>query len=330
MSTLKTAFVTGATGFLGTNLVRQLAASGVTVHALKRATSNTAEFDGLDIHWHNGDVTQQETLLAGCPDKVDAFFHVAADTSLWRKKNAQQDRINLTGTENAITTALQKHAKRFIHTSSIAAYGVHEDTITEATLQLGEMSFCNYYRTKHLSEKLVRDAVQHRQLDAVILNPCHLVGAPDYHNWSQMMRMVKNKTLPGVPPGVGSFCDIKEVAKAHIRAYDSGRRGENYILSGDDMSFVQFIQEIGALVGETTPSKAMPAWVLQLVGQLSALWANVTGKEPDVTPEKAFIVSDKLRVSSAKAQQELGYNASIPVKEPLADCLQWLMATGKM
>ncbi len=194
---MKTAFITGATGFLGTNIVRQLIDAGVTIHALKRSTSNTAALDGLDVQWHNGDVTNKADLSDACPEGVDVFFHAAADTSMWKRKNTHQNQVNLVGTDNAINVALEKGAKRFVHTSSIAAYGVHEDLITEETLQLGELSISNYYRTKHQSERKVKDAVIHKDLNAVILNPCHLVGAPDFHNWSQMMYMVKHNKLPG-------------------------------------------------------------------------------------------------------------------------------------
>lgn len=318
------AFVTGATGFLGTNLVRQLAAQGVEVHALKRETSDIRELDDLPVHWHIGDITDRASLRAACPDNVDAFFHVAADTSMWKRKNRQQNLINLDGTDNAIAVALASNAGRFIHTSSIAAYGVHDDTITEHSEQRGKHSFCNYYRTKHLAEQAVKDAVKTHELDAVILNPCHLVGAPDQHNWSQMIRMVQEQKLPGVPPGLGSFCDIREIARAHITAAERGRRGENYILSGVDLSFVDFIAEIGRLVNRPTPDKATPEWLLKLAGQLAVLWANVSRREPDLTPEKALIVCDQLKVSSAKAQQELGYRADIDLRQSLQDCYEWM------
>ncbi|EAR10828.1 SDR family oxidoreductase [Reinekea blandensis] len=319
-------FITGATGFLGTNLVRQLIAADVEVHALKRQTSDTRELDNLPVHWHIGDVTHHQSLLAACPENMDVFFHAAADTSMWKRKNTTQNRINLTGTDNAIAVAIERRAKRFVHTSSIAAYGVHDTLITEATEQLGEQSFCNYYRTKHLSEKAVKKAVAEQQLDAVILNPCHLVGAPDHHNWSQMIDMVDKDRLPGVPPGLGSFCDIKEVARAHLLAAEQGRTGENYILSGKDLSFVAFVSEIGQMLGKKTPKRATPAWVLKTFAQLSVLGANVTGREPELTPEKALIVCDQLQVSSAKAQQELGYRADTDVQSALRDCYDWMQS----
>ena len=240
----KTAFVTGATGFLGTNLVKQLVLLGWQVSALKRTNSDTQELCDIDVVWHNGDITLKESILNACPENVDGFFHLAADTNMWSHNNAQQNSVNLSGTENAIDAAIKKQARRFIHTSSIAAFGAHNLTIDENTEQIGDRSFCNYFRTKHLSEKLVKAAVKERGLDAVILNPCQIVGAPDKQNWSQMIRMVKENTLPGVPPGFGSFCDIEEVAKAHISAFERGKKGENYILSGADMSFVEFVGAI--------------------------------------------------------------------------------------
>ena len=320
----QTAFVTGATGFIGTNLVKQLVLLDWQVYALKRTNSNTQELGDIDIIWHDGDLTRKESVRQACPQNVDAFFHVAADTSLWRPKNTQQNSVNLIGTKNAIDAAITKQAKRFIHTSSIAAFGVHHTTIDENTEQKGERSFCNYYRTKHLSEIMVKSAVKERYLDAVILNPCQIIGAPDKQNWSQMIRMVKENKMPGVPPGLGSFCDVEEVAKAHIRAFERGRNGENYILSGADMRFVDFVGAIGKIVGQKTQSKPLPAWVFKLIGQLSVLCANVTHKEPNITPEKAMIACDRLRVTSAKAQRALGYKADIDINAPLNKCYAWM------
>jgi len=327
-TSMKTAFITGATGFLGTNIVKQLVAQGVQVTALHRATSNIEELKELPINWVIGDVTDLESLKSACPVQVDAFFHAAADTSMWRKKNTQQTRINLSGTQNAVETALLAKTSKFIHTSSIAAFGVHESCIDEATPQRGEQSFCNYYRTKHLSEKIVKEAALENGLNAVILNPCHLVGAPDHHNWSQMISLISKGKLPGVPPGFGSFCDIEEVAKAHISAYDRANSGENYILSGVNLSFVDFVAKIGNMVGKRTPQKPIAKWLLSLISQLSALVSNITGKEPDITPEKAMIVSDHLNVTSAKAQQVLGYNANIDLDQTLDNCYKWMQTRG--
>jgi len=320
-------FITGATGFLGTNLVHLLINDGHDITAIKRATSDISAFDKLPINWFEGDVLDIESLYSACADDVDWIFHVAADTNMWSANNEQQTKVNLQGTANMIEVALDKQAKRFIHTSSIAAYGLHHDhVITEETEQLGDQCFANYYQTKLLSERLVKKAVKDKGLDAVILNPCHLVGPWDSHNWSQMLTMVANDTLPGVPPGYGSFCHIKEIAKAHLQAAIKGKKGENYILSGADASFVEFVSEIGMLLSKKVPSKPMPHWLLKLAGQVSVFFSRFTGKEPDMTPEKVLIVSELLKVSSLKAQSELGYNADVPLNKMLTDCYEWMMS----
>jgi len=317
-------FITGATGFLGTNLVHLLVEQQADIYAIKRPTSNIDAFENMSINWFEADVLDLDSLMNACPENIDYIFHVAADTNMWSKNNDQQTKINLQGTSNMIEVALTKKAKRFIHTSSIAAYGIHQSVITESSEQLGEQCFANYYKTKLQSEKLVKLAVANDNLDAVILNPCHLVGSWDYHNWSQMLTMVANDSLPGVPPGYGSFCHIKEVAKAHISAAKKGRTGENYILSGVDASFVELVSEIGVLLGKKVPNKATPYWVLKIISLVSAFIAAFTNKEPNMTPEKVLIVSERLRVSSAKAQRELDYKVDISLKRMLTDCYQWM------
>ncbi|MBV1908307.1 MAG: SDR family oxidoreductase [Kangiellaceae bacterium] len=318
-------FITGATGFLGTNLVHLLLQQDIEVHAIKRASSNIKAFEGMSVNWYEADVLNLESLQAACPDAVDVIFHIAADTSMWAVKNKQQTEINLTGTANMIRIAKDKQAKRFIHTSSIAAYGIHHDhIITEQTEQIGDQCFANYYRTKLASEKLVKAAVDEGELDAVILNPCHLVGPWDYHNWSQMLTMISRDSLPGVPPGYGSFCHIQEVAKAHLQAAKVGRTGENYILSGADASFVEFVTVIGRMLGKKVPEKPMPHWLLKVVGHVSAFVSKFTGKEPNMTPEKVLIVSEVLKVCSEKAQKELNYHVDIPLETMVSDCYQWM------
>jgi len=318
-------FITGATGFLGTNLVHLLVKEGVEIIAIKRQNSDVSAFENMSITWHQADILDLDSLMDACPENVDTIFHIAADTSLWVAKNAQQTKINLQGTSNMIEVALAKNAKRFIHTSSIAAYGIHHDhTITEETPQIGDKCFANYYKTKHQSEQLIKTAVKDRDLDAVILNPCHLVGPWDRHNWSQMLKMVAKDTLPGVPPGFGSFCHIQEVARAHLQAAKVGVKGENYILSGIDASLVKLVQVIGDLLGKKVPKKPMPQWLLKIIAQTSVFFARFTGNEPDMTPEKVLIVCETIQVSSEKAQQVLGYRVDISLEQMVSDCYLWM------
>ena len=148
----KTAFVTGATGFLGINLVRELAQQGWQVSAIKRPTSNIEYLKPFNIQLIDGDVQDIDSLRRAMPENVDAVFHVAASTNLWSKYNRQQYQTNVVGTQNIIKVSLEKQAGRFIHTSSISAYGIHEDNVLEDTESNALDSGINYHVTKYISE----------------------------------------------------------------------------------------------------------------------------------------------------------------------------------
>ncbi len=320
----KKAFVTGATGFLGTHIVERLLMDGWEVHALARPTSNRSLLKHTPTLWHLGDVTDKKSLLEAIPLGVDAIFHTAADTSMWRKHNAQQHLTNVDGTRNIIDAALTRGAKRLIHTSTIAVWDVHDQTITEDTPRKGGDSWVGYYRTKYEAEELVLQAVRERGLDAVILNPCHIVGRYDRHNWAQMIQMVGKENLPGIPPGSGSFGHGQEVARAHVTAAESAPTGERYILGGVHASFVDLVRVIGAELGKRVPGSAVPYSALRAVTWLHGVWHALWREEPDLTPEKAYITSVKIHTDSSKAVSELGYDDTIPLEHMIRDAIAWM------
>jgi dihydroflavonol-4-reductase len=260
------------------------------------------------------------------PPGVDAVFHVAGDTNLWSRRNARQDRINIEGTRNMVDAALARGARRFLHTSSISAWGLQRGRLDERTPQLGKYSRVNYNRSKHLAEEAVRAGIA-RGLDAVILSPGAILGPYDTRNYARLVKMVAAGTLPGVPPGALPFCDVREVAKAHVVAFERGSRGENFLLCGTDASFLELVREIGAALGKPVPSRATPAWVLRALGALGALRGALTGTEPALTPEMARQAARELTCDCSKAMRELGYRA-VPLRDMVGDCVRWLAAEG--
>jgi nucleoside-diphosphate-sugar epimerase len=241
-----TAFVTGATGFVGLNLVEALLAEGWRVIALHRAGSDLTYLQRMNAERATGDVTDRESVLRALPEGVDAVYHVAGDTNLWSRRNAAQDRINVEGTRNMVAAALARRARRFLHTSSISAWGMQRGRLDERTPQLGKYSKVNYNRSKHLAEEAVRAGIA-RGLDAVILSPGAILGPYDTRNYARIVKMVAAGTLPGVPPGALPFCDVREVAKAHVAAFERGGKGENYLLAGTDAA------RAGAEIGAARP-----------------------------------------------------------------------------
>jgi nucleoside-diphosphate-sugar epimerase len=322
----RVAFVTGANGFLGLNLVETLLAQGWRVIALHRAGADLKYLQRLEAERVAGDVTDAPSLRRAMPPGVDAVFHVAGDTSVWSGNNAAQDRVNIDGTRNVVGAALEKRARRFVHTSSISAYGRQRGRIDESTAQRGAESPVNYERSKFLGEAAVRAGLA-RGLDAVILNPAGIVGRYDTRSWARLVTMVAAGTLPGAPPGVRSFCHVREVALAHVAAAERGRTGENYLLGGTDASFLEFLREIGAALGRPVPARATPGWVLCALGAFGEIKGRLTGRPPALTPEAVRLVTGDMTCDCSKAMRELGYRAR-PLSEMVAECVGWMAAEG--
>jgi len=322
----KTAFLTGATGFVGTVLAGELAAQGWQVTAMHRPGSNLKHVQRLAVRLVPGDITDKASLLAALPPAVDAVFHVAGDTSLWSRRNAQQNRVNVDGTRHMVEAALEHGARRFVHTSSISAYGLQTGRIDERAEQLGRVSPVNYQRSKFLAEEEVRAGVR-RGLDAVILNPAAIMGPYDTVNWARMIRLVHAGKLPGVPPGAMSFCHVREVAHAHIAAAERGKRGENYLLGGADAPLLELVHLIGEVAGRKVPAKPTPAWVLRAIGRAGE-WASVlSGRQPTLTPEAARMVTRTLYCDCTKAERELGFRR-VALRALVEDSYRWLKDEG--
>lgn len=320
------AFVTGATGFLGKHLVEQLLAQGWQVTALHRRDSDLSFYDGRGVTWAEGSLQDQASLAAAMPMEVDRVFHVAANTSVWAREAEIQRRVNVEGTRNLLAAALARRARRLVHVSTWSVYDLTRAEIDEDTPQTGATSWINYCRTKWQAEQAVRIAAE-RGLDAVIVNPAHILGRYDPGTWSRMFLMVWEGRLPGIPPGSGSFAHAAAVAAAIVAAGDKGRCGRNYLLGGADHTFREVITEIAFRLGAKAPGRVLPAPVLRAAARLQALKSRFTGTRPELTPEAAEMVCHRTRIASTRAIDELGYRPA-PLYYMLADCHAWLKSAG--
>lgn len=324
----KKAFVTGGTGFLGGHLISQLLDQDWQVFALHRPGGDA---DGLKQRGAvpvEGTLHQLESMLQAMPAQCDAVFHLAGNTSMWHKHDEQQNRDNIGGTHCMVRAALEHDARRFIFTSSISAYGRHHSVINEDT-PANTDSQINYARSKYFSELEVRRGIA-SGLDAVVLNPCGIIGAGDTHNWSQMIALIDQGKLPGVPPGGGNFCDVREVAKAHLSAFERGRCGQNYILAGVEASFLELARTISHLLGKRAPRHAMPSLAIKLAGRIYPLLSLFSGEEPSITPEKVEMMTNRVRADGSKAVCELGFDDQVPLQEMLQQCIDWMRDTGRL
>ncbi|MEO5813381.1 MAG: NAD-dependent epimerase/dehydratase family protein [Rhodanobacter sp.] len=316
---MTTVFLTGASGFLGGHLLRELCATGCTVKALSRRAESDVTIQaqgGLPVRAELADRASLQKALAGC----SAVFHAAADTSMWRPGAAAQTATNVGGTENLLQASEAAGVQAFMHTSSVSAWShqVH-GLLDESIPQRGGASWINYERSKFLGEQTVRRA----GLPWIVFNPTHILGPGDRRNWARLFMLIDRGKLPGIPPGIGVFADVREVARAQVRAWQRQRFGQAYLLGGEHISFLEFVHQVGTMLDKRTPRRATPAFALMAFARLAEAWSRITQREPHITPETATFTCHRLQVNSAKARRELDY-VETPLHQLLAATIGWM------
>lgn len=319
---MPSAFVTGATGFLGSHLLAELVRQGWEVAALHREQTPIPETKG-PVRWVAGDLTDAKQVMRALDRPYDAVFHTAADTSQWSAHRARQTRVNVQGTNAVLSAAAARGVGRFVHTSTVAVWGFPGGTIDESTPRDASAYWVNYAHSKALAESLVKEsAVEH-----VILNPAHILGPGDRHNWVRLFKMVLNNRLPAIPPGAGSFADVRQVARAHVSAYHHGVPGENYLLGGVNASFQEVVRMI-AEVGQTRLRRPVaPAWLMRLLAHWHVLRARLGGGEPELTPESVAFTIHREACDSSRAQAVLDYQIT-PLRTLVNDTVYWMKREG--
>lgn len=323
---MATAFVTGATGCLGTHLVGELVRDAWHVVAMHRGASRLDDLAALPVERVVGDVTDLDSLVRAMPSGVDVVFNLAGDTSAWARNDERKQRVHVEGTRNVVAAALKRRARRLVQTSTAGTFGEHGERIDEETPSTASSSRVPTFRTKWEGEQAARCGLA-RGLDVVIMNPAIFTGPHDRHTWARLFRMVRDGKLPLAPPGRNSWAHVREVARAHVAASRLGRPGQNYILAGADATWVEVLRVIGELVGRSGPRFAMSPWMLRAVARAMHLAAFVTGREPAITPEGAEILVARCTFDSGKAIRELGYRPA-PLRGILEDCHRWMVAEG--
>jgi len=319
----KNAFVTGATGFLGVHLIQALERDGWNITAIHRNKIDHPLLQTANVSWKESSLFDVESLIKAMPNGDFTVFHLAASTAQWKPQFAMQRKTNVMGTANMIEAALYKKATRFVHTSSITTYGLHEDIINEKSPQTAKETNLQYAITKLEGEELVKKAVREQNLDAVILNPCHIIGPWDTHNWIQLFEKVIDKSLPGIPPASGNFAWVGEVALAHIAAANQGRTGENYILGGPFSTMLAMIQEMQGQLNYPVSTKTTPAFLLKAMVPVFGLISLFTKREPTLTPDKVTFLLKTMQADDAKAKLELGYKHKT-MPEIVRETLAWV------
>jgi len=316
------AFVTGASGFIGLNIVDALLREKWTVVAMVRPTSETKYLSKKKVKIVVGNILDEESLNEVIPKGVDCVFHVAGNVSMWGPGAKEQYQDNVIGTKNMVNAALKKKAGRFIYTSSNGSYGHLNEHVTEETVSDALSCKNPYLQTKYLAEQEVHKAIE-QGLDAVILNPANVIGAYDYHNWGRMFMMVQNGTLPGIASGTLTHSHAAEVAKAHVTAFKKGKTGEHYLLACCNVSQMELITGIGKMLGKKTSTKILPDTLFKFAGYVYEFIALFTRKEPEITNHIVELLTGHSTCSGDKAVKKLGYKQKT-LEEMLEANYNWL------
>jgi dihydroflavonol-4-reductase len=324
------ALVTGASGFVGSAVVRALLAEGRRVRVLLRQTSDRRNIAGLEIEERIGSLGDWPSLkaaVAGC----GAVFHVAADYRLWVRDPEAMYAANVDGTTRLMTAALEAGVERIVYTSSVATLGLRPGGMpadeTEPSL-LDDM-IGPYKRSKYLAEEAVRRMVGGRGLPAVVVNPSTPIGPRDVKP-TPTGRLIIEAASGRMPAFVDTglnLVHVDDVAAGHLLAERAGRVGERYILGGENLSLARILQEIAQLCGRKAPTLRLPVAAIWPVALVAEAVGRATGREPFVTLDGLRMARKKMFFTSAKAERELGYR-SRPAAAGLADAVAWFRAAG--
>jgi dihydroflavonol-4-reductase len=322
--------VTGATGFVGSAVVRALLAEGRRVRVLLRPASDRRNLAGLDVEDSVGSLENFPSLVAAVAG-VAVLYHVAADYRLWVRDPEAMFAANVDGTQRLMMAALEAGVERVVYTSSVAtlganATGVPADEGSPSTLQdmIGP-----YKRSKFLAEDAVKRLVMERGLPAVIVNPSTPIGPRDVKP-TPTGRIIVEAASGRMPAFVDTglnLVHVDDVAAGHLLAERHGRIGERYILGGDDMTLFDILTDIARMSGREPPAFRLPIAAVWPVALAAEAWGMATGNEPFVTLDGLRMAKKKMFFSSAKAKQELGYETR-PAGEGLAEAIAWFRAQG--
>jgi dihydroflavonol-4-reductase len=328
-------FVTGGSGFVGSNLIHELLARGHRVKALLRPKSDERALAGAKFERATGDLFDPALLLRemeGC----DWCFHVAASYHLWLPDYKPMYEANVTGTKNVLEAAGKAGCRRIVYTSTVGCIGLPKMQdgelvpSTEMDAVLPEQLTNHYKRSKWLAEEAAVKLV-HAALPIVIVNPSAPIGPRDVKPTptGQLIVDFLNRKLPAFIDTGLNWVHVRDVAAGHILAAEKGRVGERYILANGQGNWTmeETLRALQEITGIPAPKMKIPRWVALAAGHVSEAIAGVTGRPPKVPLAGVRMAKYKMWFNPAKAVQQLDLPQT-PPKQALADAVEWFKANG--
>jgi dihydroflavonol-4-reductase len=323
-----TTLVTGAAGFLGSHVARQLVARGETVRVLVRASSSNRAISDLSLEYVTGDLRDEASLgraMAG----VKRVYHVAADYRLWAKRSQDIYDSNVGGTKNLLEAAKRAGVEQLIYTSTVATIAVDRPELpNEFTDSKLEEMVGHYKRSKWLAEREALQAAK-EGLPVIVAMPTTPVGPWDWKPTptGKIILDFLNGKMPGYVETGLNFVGVEECAAGHLLAAEKGKVGERYLLGAENLTLKGLLDLLAQITGLRAPGMKIPHGVALGVAYLDTAFSRLVGKEPQIPVEGVKIARHKMFVDASRAQRELGFQPG-PVVAALERAVRWYRANG--
>jgi dihydroflavonol-4-reductase len=324
-------FVTGATGFIGSHVVRLLRMRGDRVRILVRGSSRAQNIEGLGCELVVGDLREASSLVR-CVQGCRCVYHVAADYRLWARNPQEIYESNVAGTRNLLSACCEAGVEKVIYTSTVGTIGMRKDHVPpdeEAPVALDDM-IGHYKRSKFMAEQVAREFA-HEGLPVVIVNPTAPVGPGDIKptpTGKIILDFIRGRLPAYVDTGL-NIVAVEDVAEGHLLAEQKGEIGQRYILGGENLSLQQILETLAHICGRRMPRFPMP-WLVAYtaVGMEQFVMGTILRREPVIPLDGVRMARHKMYVSSEKARRELGYNPR-PAEEALRSAVEYFQHTWR-
>jgi dihydroflavonol-4-reductase len=329
------AFVTGATGFVGSHVARVLYEQGADLRLLIRSSSDPKNIQDLKAERVVGDLCDPSSLekgISGC----EIVFHVAADYRLWIRDPERMYRSNVEGTRTILEAARKNSVRRVVYTSSVGTIGLtsNRHLADENSPVVLENMIGHYKRSKFMAEQVALDAGKASAgangMDVVVVNPTTPIGEQDIKPTPTGRIIVDflEKKFPAYVDTGLNLVDVAECARGHAAALEKGRSGERYILGGENLTLKQILDKLAEITGLPSPKVRVPYAVALAAGVVDeVITGRILRREPRATVEAVRMSRKKMFVTSAKAERELGWKV-VPVDGALRRAVEWFRANG--
>jgi dihydroflavonol-4-reductase len=322
------ALVSGATGLVGSSIVRELLKEGTEVRVLVRENSNRKNIDGLEVEKAYGDIRDKDsvkTALKGC----QVFYQSAALYAAWARHSSVFYDINVEGTKSVLSAALEKGVEKLVYTSSIAALGYTEDgSLANEETKFNYWNWSPYFTTKYLAEMEVIKFFE-KGLPVVIVNPAVVIGVRDIKPTpsGEIILSILNRKMPGYVDAGMNFVDVEDVARGHILAAQKGRLGERYILGNTNISFKDFCDLVAEVGGIEAPQRKFSRSTAITMAYLARVVSAINHKPPFIQLAMAKAVGRNAFFDCSRAVKVLGMPQT-PLRKTVEKAVKWFRDNG--